>query len=66
MRFDKRWKMKYTTEKYLSVFFILPLKEIVLARDKWKDFIVLCMEKRENGETLYNSNFVPEDNVALR
>ena len=63
MKFDERWKMKYTTEKYLSVFFILPLKEIVLARDKWKDFIMRCMEKRENGENLYNSNFVPENNV---
>ena len=64
MEFDKRWVVKYTAPLFLSVFFILPKKEIIAAGTKWKDFIMKNILARENGEAVYNSKYVPENNVG--
>lgn len=63
MKYDKRWHTKSELPQYLAMFFLVYQKDIIDAGLKWKDCIYKVIQKREEGEKVYNSLFIPENNV---
>ena len=61
--FDKRWKPVSELPQYLALFFIIYQKDIISAGLKWKDFIVDVIHKREQGETVYDSLYIPDNHL---
>ena len=61
--FDKRWKPISELPQYLALFFIIYQKDIISAGLKWKDFIVDVIHKREQGETVYDSLYIPDNHL---
>lgn len=63
VQFDKRWKLKYTSNDYLSLYFHIPFSVLVESKQKFKDCIMEVILKREAGEEMYNSLYIPENNI---
>jgi hypothetical protein len=61
--YDKRWKTKSELPQYLSLFFIVYQADILTAGHKWKDLILDVIIDREAGIEVYNSLYIPEDNI---
>ena len=58
--FDKRFKkLEMESALFLSVYFDIDIFTITNAGDKYKDVIMDCINKRELGQTVYNSTHVP-------
>lgn len=63
---DKRFSLKYTTNEYLSVYFLIPFDVLVESNERFKDVIMHCILEREKGNLMYKSLFVPENNVVSK
>ena len=59
VKFDKRWVMQYDSPNYISLFFRIPISEIVKADKKWKDLVMETIQARN----VDNLDFIPDNNV---
>ena len=61
--FDKRWRPRSELPQYLALFFLVFQNDIILAGHKWKDLILDVILKREAGERVYDSLYIPDNNI---
>jgi hypothetical protein len=63
VKFDARYNPEFISPDYLSIFFRIPVADIIKVEDKWKDLIMQVILDREQGTSVYNSLFIPKNNI---
>ena len=63
VKFDRRWKLEWTSPEYICIFFRIRRQDIQNAGELWKDLVIKTILERENGIPVYNSLYVPENNI---
>ena len=55
--------MRYTSPDYVSIFFRISRPRLILSGEHWKDHVMKIIRDRENNIPVYNSLYIPENNI---
>ena len=55
--------MDFTSTDYIAKYFRISYNDLVKVKELWKDLVMKVLLEREQGVSVYNTQFVPENNI---